>query len=507
MSEKQTENNIDEIFRKGIEPLDTEPSEEFWRKSAENIIKNGSKSGEKKAVRWRTIAFVLSLALLLLGYLTFRMQNGLNNEKQQVAELKKQQTNSPAKTNNTQTTQNTNTVKKEGTTNSVAVSKTKKSVPVHSKTTITANKVVNHKTKSIKSSVQIASTVTKKPARNLESAQPKNVPLVANTSNKQTVVSKQENQNNTSVVVETQKISTNSIKDTSSVQTFKITKASKPVSVGLTPGEVLNPAMVYKPIINMDSLRYNNFMDSLKQEGKTSKFSISVYFTPQVYSGYKLTSNDATAGQYENTIQNGEKQKFSYSAGIKAEYALSKHFSIGVGIAYQSYSFQIAPSTLYAKTQSDGQVGYSIVSSSGVIDCPYYGTTWIGDSIKMNATSSRSYLSIPVQLKYFLLKITKLNLYAAGGIGVNITVGTKTQMSWQDSWQTQGASTVTSVEGLQKMYYSYSFGAGLDYSIFKHISIYAEPVVHGSITAINKNTPVISYPYLLGLTGGITYHF
>jgi len=60
---------------------------------------------------------------------------------------------------------------------------------------------------------------------------------------------------------------------------------------------------------------------------------------------------------------------------------------------------------------------------------------------------------------------------------------------------------------LQSIYYSYSLGLGLSYNLCRHLAIYAEPELQGSITALSKNTPVSSYPFLAGITGGITWHF
>jgi hypothetical protein len=503
MSEKQTENNIDEIFRKGIEPLNTEPSEEFWRKSAESIIQKGNKSTQNKNSGWRIIAFFLAVALLLLGYFTIKMQSGLDKEKQQVAELKKLQNQYPAKATIT-TIPDSKTIATTQNSGSNTSKERKKIKIIHTKAPGIEWKTAAHVTRKNLNNMQVASaaSATKshyhKPKRDAT-----NIIVAANSGKKQTRV-KAENPKSKPAGAEIAQPDLVPSKDSSTTSTFRIKSNQPDATIPIV--KATNVAMELKPVTAPISSPLTHPLDSAAII-IPSKFSISAYFSPDVYTGYTFKSSDAEGSQYESAIKSGEKQKFSYTAGVKAEYELSSRFSIGVGLAYQTFSFQIAPSVYYAEKQSDGQVGYSIITSSGIVDCPYYGNPQIGDSLKMNATSSRSYLCVPVQLKYFAIKTNKIKIFLEGGIGINISTGTQTQMNWQDYWQTQGTSIVSTADGLQNMYYSYSFGAGAGYTLSKRVEVYAEPAIQGSITSIDKNTPVVSYPYLLGIAGGLTYHF
>jgi hypothetical protein len=497
MSEKQTENKIDEIFRKGIEPLNTEPSDDFWRKSAENIIQNGIKSNNKNASRWKAVAFILGAGLLLLGFFTYRMQSGNNKVNPEIADVKTTDTKninvlSPVSKNDNQTDK-VITISNQTAGNQKLVGQ---SNPGNYKIKGSNTVLTNHSIKPIAKgtgNTQVATSFVSGQSAANESNNPANNKIAGNSNNDQATLPAK-NQENTPSEPE---VSKNDLNTSVTVTTQIATKSTD--AINTTKQNVTNHPLSITPADSIKNLHYFDTTGVLRQ----SALSLSIYFSPDILTGYTFKSGN---NQDETAIKTGEKQQFSYSTGITAEYEFSNNFSIGLGLAYQSFSFQIAPEYLYAQKQSDGQIGYSIVSSSGIIDCPNYGNTHIGDSMKMSATSSRSYLSIPVQLKYFITNSNRMQLFIDGGIGINISTNAQTQMSWQ-TYQAYGVSTITTIEGLQPVYYSYFVGLGASYKTGRQVAIYIEPDLQGSITAINKNTPVISYPFLLGLKAGITYHF
>ncbi len=506
MSEKQTGNNIDEIFRKGIEPLNTEPSDEFWRKSAEGIIRNGKIAGSRNTARWRALALLLGAGLLILGFFTIKMQssnektdskivaaknNIINNSAIPVTAYKN--TDKPVIANGTglATTENKKTIKQP--------------ISTHNNHTQTAikNKVSNKQQPSITgiAPTQIALKKVRKKSKPSELEQITNTPVPANSKIEKETVTDNLHQtktitadpvNNNPIVPELKPANQN----TSSIDT-----KSEAASIVSNPPKT-NPAQA---IIQPDSAKKVVMADTLQG---SSRFSLWAYFSPDLVTGYNYKSSGNTGSYYENQIKTNEKVQSAYSAGGTVEYELNKHLSVAVGLSYQYYSFRIGPTYIYAQQEDNGQIGYSIVSSSGVVNCPYYGyAVSIGDSLKMSATSTRAYLSIPVKLKYFAVKTDKISMFITGGIGINISTSTETVMNWKDSWNYQGTSTVNTIEGLQSMYYSYTLGLGISYNICKQVGIYAEPALQGSLTTINKNTPVVTYPYLAGLNIGVTYCF
>lgn len=492
MSEKQTESKIDEIFRKGIEPLNTEPSDDFWRKSAESIIQNATNATNKNTSRWRAIAFLLGAGLLLLGYFTFRVENGINDTNPKV--IKAKSAGNP----------NANIAMVENKTVAKSESKISGNSTVQEKQNSSGYDIVKNPTSSTKIHL------SKLTAKNMD------IPKTAAISNnKQFIYSKPNraanenlagsltNEKTTIPSVNKQsapepEISKNDVNSSSPVIAQTLIKSPDNSSVTKQPY-----VSQTRPIIVADSLKKTSSADSIAASNQ-SGFSMSVYFSPDLLTGYSFKSSNNLD---ESAIKTGEKQQFSYSSGVNLEYKVTSHISIGAGLAYQSFKFQIAPSVLYAQKQTDGQIGYSVVSSSGTIDCPYYVNANIGDSLKMSATSTRSYLGIPVQLKYFAFTTNKVNAFITIGAAINVSTGSQTVMNWQDYWQNEGTSNISTIQGLQTVYYSYSIGVGISYKISNQIGLYLEPAMQGSLTSINKNTPVVSYPYILGLNAGLTYHF
>src|SRR6202012_3680137 len=118
----------------------------------------------------------------------------------------------------------------------------------------------------------------------------------------------------------------------------------------------------------------------------SSRDSVSVYLAPDFLVNYGFKAVNSWGSQGENTIKNEEKPSSSYTAGASANYVISPRFSVSVGLAYQSFSYNIEPNTIYNQKQSDGEVGYYLTTSSGIVSCPYSGSSKIGDSLSINAT-------------------------------------------------------------------------------------------------------------------------
>jgi len=63
------------------------------------------------------------------------------------------------------------------------------------------------------------------------------------------------------------------------------------------------------------------------------------------------------------------------------------------------------------------------------------------------------------------------------------------------------------IVGLKNTNYSILLSAGALYKIQPHWGLFAEPTLRYSLTSINEKSPVLSYPYFLGLKMGVSYHF
>ncbi|HTB30471.1 MAG TPA: outer membrane beta-barrel protein [Bacteroidia bacterium] len=513
MSRELNENEIDKIFRKAIEPVDTEPSDEFWRKAAENVITRGSQLKEGNASQWRAIAFILGAGLLILGYFTYKLATGLKSEEKEVAMLKKTQNANTGKSNAGTSTGNT--------INDVA--DIPAVVPVNSNISSNANNTPSPKKEITKYTTHMAKTQMSNEVINASHsklAKSQNSTLAYN---KQSDISKHtkkhaapqvENNANDGIVstnrnyqVSNATVQGNSTENLNSTQSMP--GIQKPVQIkpdSLIRKQSVNMLNTNKQssIVASDTAKIPSYsIDSAR-----SRYTVSAFFSPDIMMGYKFTSNTSWGSQIESAIKSGEKQTFSYTTGVKAAYSLSSHFSISAGIAYQSFSFNANPGYIYAQKQSNGEVGYNVATSSGLVNCPYYGPTKAGDSLKMSLASSRTYLEIPISFKYFIGDNPKFKFYLIGGMEANISLGEETYMNWQSiPWNETGTATANTTDGAESMYLSYYLGIGADYRIGKYISLYVEPGLHNAITPIDNNVDVISYPRLFSIAAGLTYHF
>jgi hypothetical protein len=497
MSEKQMENNIDEIFRKGIDQLNTEPSDEFWRKAAENVISRGNKPNERKVALWRNIAFIQAAGLLLIGYFAYQTQTGKKNAVQQALTVKNIQNknvekiNPPVKVSNnnsaatpTVASVNNNTGKTQKLNSSGRNAIHRAAVQQKHFTKLNAAVVAlnNNSAYSKKPEKNIVATTYKTEVKNVitkESNQLAGNKEAANnvTTTADIIAAPAENQ------------AKNNTENTSPAPVEYVQKTNRPAAI--TMGDTAKLIQSPTPELAQAS----------------SRFSVSAFFAPDFALGYTYKTSGTWGSRNENSIKTGEKQSFSYTAGLKTEYKISSRFSIAAGIGYQVFSFHVNPTVIYAEKQSGSDAGYYLATSSGEVVCPYYGPVNAGDSLKMNASSKRTYLEIPIQLKYFAINNTKCRFYIVGGLEANFLLGESTTMNWQDFWNESGVANVNTTGGAKNIYFSSYAGIGADYNLSKFLSIYAEPGLHEAITSLDDNVSVITYPRLFSITTGITWHF
>lgn len=511
-------NNIDDIFKKAIEPLDTEPSEEFWRKAAEDIIAKGSKATEQKVFRWRAIAFILGAGLLILGYFTYRTQSSLEEANQQIKVAEDGQTKQTDNVTGNNTAKNEDKTTVTPTVNKTATTHTKSDL----RAAISANTRVN--SQHVKENNSLLAANNRPDKLNNSSANSKvanyNVNRNLAVNHKKTVVPATHKPTKPTMAAANQKnevtasIPSNNSSNQQSdaaVQT-KMYALAQPVTQSddsatnqADASDTTNDIVEQGNTVNGLPGSSNAVQNKLQINDSLAKFRVSAFFSPDYLVGYGFNSSDPLGAQIENTIKQGEKEKFSYTVGAKAEYALSYNFSIGAGLAYEVYAFNINPFTIYAQKQSDGDVGYYFTTSSGVAECPSYGYTTVGESIRMNASSSRRYLQVPLLAKYYLVNARKLRCYAVLGLEPCFNLGDNIVMNWQNSWGEGGSVTVNNMEGSRNFYFSYYVGLGVTYKVAKYFSIYLEPGLHNAVTPIDDQIAVTTSPKLLSATVGLTY--
>ena len=467
MKNKFPDNELDSAFKKAVEPMELDPSDEFWERAERTIAENTSAINHTKALRWRGTAIALALLLGVSVFYIAYLHNQLAETKTEIADnripqqqkitvMQENKNNSP-KQSNFSAPGNTGSEK----TSTVQVNSMKNFSPVSNNITEPAIKL--KKNKNSFGSNQKTQSNNNKPNTTIDSDSREN------TGNESTVVTEDK----------TAKEKTDSVP-----QTPQLVISDSPKKEETTnPPELIPPSVI------------------------GSKYFISAFFAPSIYGRIIKDNNDSDNVDAQNANDN-EERGLSYSTGLKLGFDLMPGWSIQTGIVFSKSSFGIKPTKVYAKPNSSGNPEYSLVTSSGVVQFTPDGTPpQNGDSLNVNENSSQSlsYLSIPLQLDWnFYTK--RLGLYASAGLSANFLVQQQTNLNFEDNGSEEN-QTDNEVNGLKMMNYGFSFGLGAKYSLTSHFILTAEPFLSGNISPINRDTPLKTYPYSFGIGLGIGYHF
>ena len=91
------------------------------------------------------------------------------------------------------------------------------------------------------------------------------------------------------------------------------------------------------------------------------------------------------------------------------------------------------------------------------------------------------------------------------GIGANVLVGQSFETSIDNNYTEKLKKLKT--KDLKKMYFNGIVGVGIDYNISKRLSIRMAPIYRFSITPINKNESMKTYPHSFSATAGLKIGF
>lgn len=501
MREKFTDNNIDQTFKEAIDPLETQPSEKFWTEASDSILERANNSYIRKVHLWRMTSLALAAMLICFVFYTFYTSNKVNSIQKQLTSLEKQQVsvNSKAETN-----------------------EKNKSVSVSSADENALNRHnANQSPAGNQNTLQTQNSSQNNAANNtgeLNSGLSTNAIAQENINTTGAVQSEQ-----TSNVPPVSPVKTNSIAPSSSLPSEAIA-SENPGLPNSAPANAANPDLssasqpspmasrtvsaISFPVAGdakIDAAKSSwvrTFFSPANPVSQSARFSIGIFIAPSANGEF---NNSANGNLYSNSATGGEKAKMAFDVGVNLDYAISRKWVIESGLGYHTYSFSMQPTLVWAKPTSQGQLGYSIVTSCGVIQFPYQDPDLKqGDKVHANGNAYCGYLSIPLEIKYNLVTGKRVGLYVTGGAIANLTIVKGAFIHWENTTENDNES-IHSIQGLSKAQYSLSVGAGIKYFLGKGFSIFGEPFMNGSATPIDKNVPVISYPYFVGMRVGLFY--
>jgi len=263
-----------------------------------------------------------------------------------------------------------------------------------------------------------------------------------------------------------------------------------------------------------------------------SRFSIDLYYSPDLASR-KLSDNPDYSGPGSSegmSIYSNEKSNYSYSTGIRLRGDITEKWTVATGCFFSSFSQTSGLNTIYVVSDStfrqntgSSQQGFNqgpggtqhlvAHTSLGTINLknhpfPMHGPGECyapenGDTLNLDIQSTEmiQFISIPLTVRYYLSK-NRLAYYAEAGAAINFIYDNSVTSTVNSSY-----SETNDIVGLKKMNYSMLLSVGVQYSLEHKWNLFAEPNLRYSLTPINENNPVLSYPYFLGLKVGLGYRF
>ncbi|HVA97764.1 MAG TPA: hypothetical protein VNG53_02635 [Bacteroidia bacterium] len=525
-----------EIFRTALDSFEMEPSEKFWNTAFDSIIVKENNL-RNKLFLWKTIAITMACLVLFLGLNQYFVYNKITKIEKMVANNEKSQ---PVIENNNSTTSQNNSIKSSTTNNNqTQVTHT----TLSSTNTVLQNYKTGHQTKTndglrFQKQPNKNSSKNYSLALNTKKSTFKNNLIVSTKINNKGIVSehkKTELKTDSSLQVERNLANTFEAKNTGDIVNPKL-NANKYIDNDASKNTEDSSATLKKQTEEQIQLIASNAKtsDSLKTKDSSAlkllpkgdsaaivknnepikapfnlkdKLSISAFFTSGGVNDF-IRSKDNN--QNDNVTPASLKQKEvdidAYNIGIKLGYDISPKWIIQTGCYYNIFSFSINQTVVHASDENGG-IGYSIITSSGRVNIPYQSSSInIGDSIKVRGISSRGYLCIPLQFSYQVASIKKFGFYVSSGVAANFAIYQGTQLHWENTMLQEEEVSVEKVQELSKCNYTYDFRLSVNYNITNKFSLYIEPVMQGSITPINKNAPVITYPFFFAGSLGLTFH-
>ncbi len=269
------------------------------------------------------------------------------------------------------------------------------------------------------------------------------------------------------------------------------------------------------------------------------RLSADIYYSPD-YVKSSLKTNDSYTGSASKNPDDYADQvaDFSYSTGFNLGFDITKKWSIRSGISFSTFSqsavyntLQVIADSVYKEqhghhgSSGHGHGGhhnheppnqnndhhYVIHTPCGAIDLhqepsqfshggsqPINGQTV---SFKTETSETIHFIYIPITVRYEFGK-RKLSYFVEGGGAFNMVNKDVVKVTVNDAYVEEN-----NFDGLNSFNYSLLLGAGVNYNFYKGLSTFLKPSLRYSITPINDNNPLYSYPYYLGIGVGFSIHF
>ncbi len=271
-----------------------------------------------------------------------------------------------------------------------------------------------------------------------------------------------------------------------------------------------------------EELQYNpynpfneGYYDDIPNTAKESKWSLGAHFAPVLsYRDITFSYDDQTSSnvlETESELNSAEQSLLSYAGGIDVYYDWSKRWSFHTGMIFSRIG-QENNDALAFKQEDDQYLLFAINTSTGNINIafekipedikkiePPKDTLEFVNPNNVKIVQNFDLFEVPVMVKYKILN-KKFGINLSGGFSPAYLVNNNTYLEIDDDKYDIGSS-----DNLNSVIINASFGLGINYALFKKLSLSLEPNFKYSLSPINKDSQFDYHPYYFSVFTGIVY--
>ena len=246
---------------------------------------------------------------------------------------------------------------------------------------------------------------------------------------------------------------------------------------------------------------------------KRNDWSSRIYLTPMMslnMTKMEVEENRSYGpriGREHIEFRETENTKTTLSPGLIAGFAITPRISVQSGVSELRNDINVSPKQIKAVRDRDGKIRYRMDCSSGSYYLePKPGTTpSVGDSLRIVSSDIKMrYVSIPLSVRVNVGN-EKVRLFATAGADVNILANKQTSTTFAGS-SSDKVSPVRS-EGTRKQYLNGTLGAGVEIKAGKRLGIMLMPQYRFPLGNMNEEGPVLTYPKTFSISSGVRIGF
>ncbi len=230
------------------------------------------------------------------------------------------------------------------------------------------------------------------------------------------------------------------------------------------------------------------------------RYSLTFYICP-TYSYRSLADNRAfSTPPYDKSYFNDRDQgDISYAAGALFTYSFRPKIRLESGVYYFNYTYDFKTQATYVNVDQ----GYNwFYTSAGILNFHAYLSDTLLQNALLKSKMKFSYLSIPLHAEYDFSPSIFMNI----GMNISFLIGKDLQMQAID-YTGDFDFQAGDIQHLHSYNLNIIIGLGFRQAINKNMSFIINPAFRASLTTLNDQATVKSYPYTVGLSAGLRYYF